>query len=161
MPLSTGHPVARMITWLLRLGLAGLFVYVGVIKAHDPLAFLSNVQAYHLLPAGLDVAVAFYLPWLEIFGGVALLTPWLARPSLAILMGLMVAFTIALASAALRGIDLSCGCFGGGGPAASGTFYAGLIGRDLAILIALGAVLWLMRRPCGEPELTGEAAKAS
>ncbi|MCC7409669.1 MAG: hypothetical protein IT442_16510 [Phycisphaeraceae bacterium] len=128
-----------VITWLLRLSLAGLFIYAGVVKAGDPLAFWKDVQGYHLLPEQVALAVAFYLPWLEILCGAALLTPWLLRPSLPILMCLMLVFIVALASAWVRGIDLTCGCFGRTSSTEAGTSYIWLLGRDLVILGALVA----------------------
>ncbi|MCC7409830.1 MAG: hypothetical protein IT442_17320 [Phycisphaeraceae bacterium] len=140
------HPAVPVIAWLLRLGLAGVFIYAGVVKAVDPLTFWKDVQGYHLLPEQVALAVAFYLPWLEILCGVALLTPWLLRRSLPILMCLTLVFTAALASAWLRGIDLTCGCFGQVGSASSGTSYLWLLGRDLAILGALVATATLCRQ---------------
>lgn len=137
------HPAASVLAWLLRLGLAGLFIYAGAVKAGNPMAFWKDVQAYRLLPENAALAVAFYLPWLEIFCGLALLTPWLCRPSLAILTGLMIVFITALASGWLRGIDLTCGCFGQPTSTSAGTAYAWLLGRDLAIIVALGAAMSL------------------
>ncbi|MCC7409809.1 MAG: hypothetical protein IT442_17215 [Phycisphaeraceae bacterium] len=133
------HSAVSVIAWLLRLSLAGLFIYAGVVKAVDPLMFWKDVQGYHFLPEKAALAVAFYLPWLEIFCGVAVLTPWLVRPSLPILMGLMLVFTAALACAWLRGIDLTCGCFGRTSSTGTGTPYIWLLSRDLIILGALAA----------------------
>src|SRR4029077_4391437 len=59
---------------------------------------------------------------------------------------LFAAFTVAVASAYLRGINIACGCFGGGGDAIGPLTLA----RNLALLVAVAA-LWVCdatpRRP--------------
>ncbi len=91
-----------------------LFVYAGVIKALDPAQFFADVQGYDLIPwRAATVALAFYLPWLEIIGGLAILVRPLHAAALLILSGLLLVFTVALALAWIRGLDISCGCFGG------------------------------------------------
>ncbi len=52
---------------------AGIFIYAGAIKALDPVQFASDIDNYKMLPWPINVALAFYLPWLEIFCGFALI----------------------------------------------------------------------------------------
>jgi putative oxidoreductase len=84
--------------------------------------------------------VAFYLPWLEIIDGFALLTGLLHRGALTILTTLMVFFIAATISAQARGINLDCGCFGSVSKGMSFTTHM-LI--DLALLGGLVA-LWIL-----------------
>jgi hypothetical protein len=57
------------------------------------------------------------------------------------LAGLLAAFTVAVGSAVLRGLDIDCGCFGtGSGPASWLT-----VMRNLALLAAAVALLALER----------------
>jgi putative oxidoreductase len=58
------------------------------------------------------VALAFYLPWLEIFCGFALVVRFLYRGALSILTALILTFTFATVAAKVRGLDITCGCFG-------------------------------------------------
>ena len=58
------------------------------------------------------VALGFFLPWLEIAAGVALVTRWMERGGLLILTALTTVFIVASVVAKSRGLDISCGCFG-------------------------------------------------
>lgn len=126
------------LVWGLRIILAGLFVYAGAVKAIDPTGFMADIEGYRLLPHPVAWALAHYLPFLEVMAGVLLLIPRFARASAWVLSGLMLVFMIALLSAWIRGLDISCGCFGGKGAVDS---YAWLLVRDLLILIGLGIIL--------------------
>jgi len=106
---------SKIATWagrLLRLVIGATFIYSGVVKALSPIRFTSDIHNYRLLPWSLAVALAFYLPWLEIVCGLAVLSGRLCRAAVALLVGLIIIFIVASASARIRGIDISCGCFG-------------------------------------------------
>jgi uncharacterized membrane protein YphA (DoxX/SURF4 family) len=99
----------------LRLGLGGLFVFAGASKLGDPAGFAIEISNYQLLPA-LAPYLAIALPPVEILAGLLLAAAprgW-RRPAALTLAGLVVLFTVAVSSALARGIDISCGCFGGG-----------------------------------------------
>lgn len=98
--------------WLARLILGGTFAYAGAIKALDPRAFVADIGHYHLLPYPLAVATGVYLPWLELLAALAVLTRRAERGALLLLTALCAVFTLALASALFRGLDVDCGCFG-------------------------------------------------
>ncbi|MES2572381.1 MAG: MauE/DoxX family redox-associated membrane protein [Verrucomicrobiota bacterium] len=107
-----GSNTKKVIVILLRCLLAGVFIYAGVIKAIDPAQFAADVDHFRLLPYAMSCAVGVYLPWLEIFAGVALLfSKWRAGAAL-LLAAMLVVFLIALGSAWARGLDITCGCFG-------------------------------------------------
>ena len=55
---------------------------------------------------------AIYLPWLEVLAGAALVIGEGVAGASLIVIQLMAIFTVALASAWWRGLDISCGCFG-------------------------------------------------
>ena len=58
---------------------------------------------------------------------------------------LFVAFIIGIGSAWARGLEIDCGCFGGGGELAGASDkYPGEIARDVGLLLAS---LWLVVRP--------------
>ena len=104
--------VGRFLWRILDFVLAGIFIYAGALKAIDPVQFASDVDNYKILPWPVSVALAFYLPWLEIFCALALVFRFLYRAALSILMVLIMTFTLATIAAKVRGLDITCGCFG-------------------------------------------------
>jgi putative oxidoreductase len=90
----------------------GLFVYAGVLKVLDPVQFGLDIDNYKILPWFVSVRLAFYLPWLEILCGLALIFRFLYRGGLSILTALVLIFVGATVAAKVRGLDITCGCFG-------------------------------------------------
>src|SRR5262245_37240669 len=98
---------------LLRCGLALLFGLAGAAKLSNTTAFAEEIANYRLLPA-LAPLLAVTLPTIEIATALALAfapRAWRAGAALLALL-LLVAFTIAVTAAWIRGIDVACGCFG-------------------------------------------------
>ena len=89
-----------------------IFIYAGAIKVMDPIGFARDIDNYHILPWGVSIRLAFYLPWLEVFCGLAVLCGLFYRGGLLILNALISIFIIASIVAKARGLDISCGCFG-------------------------------------------------
>jgi putative oxidoreductase len=119
----------------------GLFIYAGAIKALDPVRFANDIDNYKILPWAISVRLAFYLPWLEIFCGLALIVRRLYFGGLSILTALVSVFIIATIAAKIRGLDITCGCFGHASQRWSFTSHLAL---DLILLAALIA-LWTAR----------------
>src|SRR5947209_15767467 len=104
---------SRNILWrIVALIVGGIFIYAGVIKAMDPVAFANDIDNYKILPWPLAVRLAFYLPWLEMLCGLALVLRSYHRGGLFILTGLTFIFIAASVIAKVRGLDITCGCFG-------------------------------------------------
>src|SRR6266404_6461767 len=121
---------------------AGIFIYAGAIKALDPVQFASDIDNYKILPWPISVALAFYLPWLEIFCGFALVVRLLYRGALPILTALILVFTLATIAAKIRGLDITCGCFG---HASQNWSFPSHLATNLAILSALLALSFKAR----------------
>ena len=100
-----------------RIVLAAVFIYAGVAKGLDPAAFAGAIDGYRLLPHPAGAALASYLPWIEIAAGLGVLWPRLRLGAFSLLFFLCLVFGIAIASAWIRGLDITCGCFGGGAAA--------------------------------------------
>lgn len=127
-----------------RLLLGGVFLVAGALKLPDPAAAARAVRAYQLLPESLVHPAAFGLPVVEIAVGLALLVGVFVRTA-ALLSALMLAgYIAAIAAAWARGLQIDCGCFGGGGTVTAGqTAYPGEIARDAALLlVALALARW-------------------
>ena len=92
--------------------IAAVFIYAGAIKALDPVQFAHDIDNYKILPWTVGAGLAFYLPWLEIFCGLALIVRRLYLGGLSILTGLISVFLVATIAAKVRGLDITCGCFG-------------------------------------------------
>ena len=121
------------IRFLLALLLGALFVYAGISKLLDPAQFFTDIQNYDIIPwQPATVVLAFYLPWLEIICGVAVVAKPLRAGALMILTTMLLLFTASLALAWARGLNISCGCFGG---ASDHPRYLLWISRDVGLLI--------------------------
>ena len=119
--------------------IGGLFIYAGLTKVFDSIGFANDIDNYKLLPWPIGVRLAFYLPWLEILCGLALITRRLYLGGLSILTALISVFILASVVAKARGIDISCGCFGHVSRNFSFTWHLIL---DFAIFAVL-VVLWI------------------
>jgi uncharacterized membrane protein YphA (DoxX/SURF4 family) len=134
---------ARAAAALLRLGLGSLLVLAGLLKLRDPSGFAVEIANFQLVPA-LAPYLAASLPATEVVLGVGLVfLPASWRPAaIAGVVLLLVAFTVAVGSAYLRGINIACGCFGGGGDAIGPLTLA----RNLSLIAAVAALLALEAR---------------
>ena len=121
---------------------AGIFVYAGVIKVLDPVQFANDIDNYKILPWPISVALGFYLPWLEIFCGLALVVRFLYGGALSLLTALILTFTLATVAAKVRGLDITCGCFG---HASQNWSFPAHLATNLGILAAL-LLLWVSNR---------------
>ena len=124
----------------------GIFIYAGAIKVLDPVRFGLDIDNYKTLPWFVSVRLAFYLPWLEIFCGLAVISRFFYRGGLSILTALLAVFIGVTIAAKLRGLDITCGCFG---HASEHWSFPQHMAVDLSIFIALAA-LWFaneLQRP--------------
>jgi hypothetical protein len=135
---------AKMKRWFFRAIAAAIgviFIYAGAAKTLDPAQFASDIRNFRLVPWSIVVLAALYLPWLEIVCGGALIFRRAYRGALWIVTALTLVFFAALLSAKMRGLDISCGCFGHSEPHG---FSVPLI-RDAALLAALGLLIFADR----------------
>jgi len=102
----------KILHWLCRLILAGVFIYSGYVKVQEPLQFAVAISGYRMVPENLIYPMAKYLPWVEIFLGLAILIGWKIRYFSAATAVLLFFFIVVLAITISRGIEANCGCFG-------------------------------------------------
>ncbi len=130
---------------LARLVVGGVWIVAGLLKVTDGAASVRAVRAYDLLPESVVPTVGHALPALEIVVGLALIAGALTRAVAVVSALLFVAFIVGIASAWARGLQIDCGCFGGGGFDADATDkYPWEIARDVGLLLLS---LWLVWRP--------------
>ena len=132
----------QLIADLQHLRFASAFADLGNLSVADPAEFAHDINNFRILPWIVSVALAFYLPWLEIFCGLGLVFRVLYRGALSILIALIVVFTLATIAAKVRGLDITCGCFG---HASQHWSLPAHLATNLAILAAL-VVLWVSNR---------------
>jgi len=142
---SAFSAVMKILWRILAVIVGGVFVYAGVVKVLDPVQFGLDIDNFKILPWFVSVRLAFYLPWLEIFCGLTLIVRVVQRGGLLILTLLVLVFIGATVAAKARGLDITCGCFG---HASQHWSFAQHMAIDLAIFVALAALLWfeLVRR---------------
>jgi len=126
-----------------RLVIGGVWIYAGAVKLPDPAQSVEAVRAYQLLPGDTASTVGQLLPVVEVVVGVCLVLGLFTR-AFAVLSALLFAVFIAgIASVWIRGIDIDCGCFGGGGydPDASSA-YPWEVARDTGLLLLSILLAW-------------------
>jgi hypothetical protein len=89
-----------------------VFAAAAVPKLIDPGSFANDLLNYRILPEALVGWFALFMPALELVIALALLWPRFQRGGALLATALLVSFAVAMAQARIRGIDLSCGCFG-------------------------------------------------
>ncbi len=97
--------------------LAAMFLYAAYQKLFNgdnaPKLFSSSVQAFKLglgdLATRLSTSVT---PWVEVISSVLLLLGVWSRAAAAVLSLLLIFFILLIVQALVRGLDVSCGCFG-------------------------------------------------
>ncbi|MRR57258.1 MAG: DoxX family membrane protein [Deltaproteobacteria bacterium] len=99
----------------LRIGLGVVFVYAGILKITEPVAFAGSVAAYKILPYYFNYLVAATIPWVEAACGLLLIVGYRVKAAAGIVAGMNVLFIVLLASTIMRGLDIDCGCFRQGG----------------------------------------------
>lgn len=127
---------------------AALLLWAGVAKAFDRQAAILAIDAYDVLPDAAVRVLATVLPWVEIVVGVLLILGLFTRFAGIATGALAVLFIAAMGQAKARGLQIDCGCFGGGG-AGVGVSWWDLL-RDVPILLS-GA--YLAVRPRGPLQL--------
>ncbi|PYL28957.1 MAG: hypothetical protein DMF45_07425 [Verrucomicrobia bacterium] len=140
---AAGEGYMKFFWHIVDLIVGGIFVYAGVVKVLDPVQFANDIDNYKTLPWFVSVRLAFYLPWLEIFCGLALIFRFLYRGGLSILTVLIAVFIGVTIAAKMRGLDITCGCFG---HASKNWNFSTHLVLDLLILLAAVVLFSRVRR---------------
>jgi uncharacterized membrane protein YphA (DoxX/SURF4 family) len=131
--------VARLVT-------GGVWIVAGAIKLPDPFTSVRAVRAYDLLPESVVPTVGHLLPVVEIIVGLALVLGLLTRAAAVVSALLFALFVVGIASVWARGIEIECGCFGGGGAkAGASSAYPWEITRDGGLFVLSVFVAWVGR----------------
>jgi uncharacterized membrane protein YphA (DoxX/SURF4 family) len=130
---------ARLWLWaglVARLIVGGVWIAAGVLKLPDPAESVRAVRAYQLLPEAVVPTIGYGLPVLEVVVGAMLILGLGTRVVATLSAILQVVFIVGIASVWARGIEIECGCFGGGGTTNdAAAAYPWDIARDLGLFI--------------------------
>lgn len=129
---------------ILAAALGLFFLYAGGIKLFDPLEFSRAIGRYRMTGAEFSWFLAFYIPWMEVLAGISIVARRWRDAASVVLLGLMAVFQTGLLSAMVRGLDISCGCFGNGPE--NGILVAFI--RNIILIILL--IVLIFPRPSAE-----------
>lgn len=116
LPRVLTHPLLALV---LRLYLAGVFIYASLYKIFFPAEFADNVASYLLVPFWMLNPLAVFMPWLELVSGLFLLAGVRVRAAVTLICAMLVLFILAIISALLQDTPIGCGCFQSVGEAIS------------------------------------------
>jgi uncharacterized membrane protein YphA (DoxX/SURF4 family) len=97
---------------VLRVAIGAIFVVAGASKVGQPALFAAQIAGFQLLPEPVIAPLAVMLPYWEILLGGLLIAGLFTRIAGWVAVILLAAFDVAIASAVMRGMSVSCGCFG-------------------------------------------------
>ena len=137
--------LSRHLKTIVRIALGSVFIYAGTLKILAPAEFAGSIAAYRILPYFWNYAAAAVLPWIEVICGLLLVAGLRQRSAAFFIACLNLLFIAAIAAAMFRGLDIGCGCFGGGDEKTSPTV---ALLRDFAFL---AASFWLLRPTPNHP----------
>jgi uncharacterized membrane protein YphA (DoxX/SURF4 family) len=98
--------------FVVRLLLGGLLLTTGALKIGHATELAEAIAGFRLLPATVVGPLALALPYLELLLGAYLVAGLFTRAAAIAGAGLLAVYAAAIASAVLRHIPASCGCFG-------------------------------------------------
>lgn len=137
------HP---LILFILRVGVAAVFLLFGITKAFEPFsAMIATVAQYAMTPTRALPIVAGAFLVAEIFVGVTLLLGLFTRRAIQLTLVLMFFYILAITQALIRGIAIAdCGC--SAAVIHLGTTPWEVLARDLAMVAALVWLLIVMKK---------------
>jgi uncharacterized membrane protein YphA (DoxX/SURF4 family) len=154
--------IAEVRPWLgtvVRLGLATVWLIAGGAKVGDLAGSGRAVAAFQLMPVELARIVGAALPFIELVMGALLVVGLAVRLTAGISAALLTVYVAGIAAAWARGLQIDCGCFGGGGQLAAAQHpnYAPDIARDLGfLLMAVYLLVWPRTRLALDEWLLGD-----
>ncbi len=124
---------------VLRVAVGAVFIWAGALKIGHADVFAAQITAFGIVPHALIAPLALLLPVFEIVLGGYLIAGLYTRVAAVIAAIQLAIFATAIASAVMRGLSLSCGCFGPGDKTV--TSWPEVV-RDVAVAAVAVFVAW-------------------
>jgi uncharacterized membrane protein YphA (DoxX/SURF4 family) len=124
---------------VLRVAVGAVFIWAGALKIGHADVFAAQITAFGIVPHALIAPLALLLPVFEIVLGGYLIAGLYTRVAAVIAAIQLAIFAAAIASAVMRGLSLSCGCFGPGDKTV--TSWPEVV-RDVAVAAVAVFVAW-------------------
>ena len=102
------HPYLALV---LRLYIAGLFVYAGMVKINYTAEFAETIASYRMVPYWGVHPMAITMPWIELIVGIMLVCGIRVRSAIAVTGAFLVMFTVGIAVNLIWKAPIDCGCF--------------------------------------------------
>ena len=131
--MSERRTLGDLLTLACSLATGAVFLYASWDKIQHPGAFAQAIANYRMVPMPLLHTFAWLLPVVEAVVGLALIVGWQRRGAALLAAVMTVMFIIAITTALVRGLDISCGCFD---TAAGSHLGLDLLLRDILLLAA-------------------------
>ena len=100
--------------WLalaLRLYIAGLFIYAGMVKINYSAEFAETIASYRMAPYWGVNAMAITMPWIELIVGILLICGVRVRSAIVVAGSFLLMFTVGIAVNLIWKAPIDCGCF--------------------------------------------------
>lgn len=106
------RPMRHWLLLLMRMILGGIFAFSASSKFLAPQALADAIVGFEMIPESWALEAAIVLIWHELICGTFMLLGLWTRATAIIISGMLAAFQVGLISVMVRGIEVSCGCFG-------------------------------------------------
>jgi uncharacterized membrane protein YphA (DoxX/SURF4 family) len=130
-----------------RLILAFVLIYAGAIKLFEPGGARDAIVAYRIFGGNIPEILGWAMPIAEVIIGLLLLIGLFVRWAGLLTALLMTAFVLGIASVWIRGYNIDCGCFGGGGDISADDRTWRYTSEILRDLLFTGMGVWLVAWP--------------
>ena len=124
-----------IVTWIFGI----TFLIAGFPHWSNPYYFLGSVYAYRLVEPGVGQMIAMGMPLIQLVLALCFLTRTFLDASHLATLFLLACFATVQTSAVVRGLDISCGCFGPGHESQIGWFTLSVVYGLLALSLARNA----------------------
>ena len=130
-----------IVSWVLGISL----VISAIPHLGNPYFFLGSVYAYQMVYPSIGQFTVMILPILQLFLAVCLIGRFFVDAAHFLTLGCFLVFATVQTSALVRGLDISCGCFGPGHDSQIGWFSLSLVYGLLTLSVIRNAIFLFSR----------------
>ncbi|MEX0647905.1 MAG: MauE/DoxX family redox-associated membrane protein [Balneolaceae bacterium] len=124
---------------LFRLALAGILILAGYLKLQDNTALFETIAYITWIPVWIKSLIVDWLPWIEIVVGGLLLTRFIDKTVITIVLLIFTGFLGFAIYGFATGLEGDCGCFG---ELSDSTFGWSMIIRNAVFVAMAGFLFW-------------------